>query len=345
MNIKISVIIPIRNEEAHIEKTLESIVNNNLIDEAIEILIIDGLSNDNTCAIVVSFISKHPDINLKLLINEDRTVPYAMNLGIKESKGDIIIRMDSHSIFPKNYINKIISSLKKYDADNVGGIILTKPHDNSLKSKAISIVSSHIFGVGNSYFRIGSNAKIKYVDTVPFGCYKREVFDIIGLYDTELTRNQDDELNARLLNTGGKIVLIPSIKIKYFARESFKKLFDMFYQYAYFKPLVNKKVKAPTSIRQFVPLFFVLFLFSFPLTLLNNSYENLFIIVICFYMLISFSLSLLVSRKHKDYGLLLYLIYGFFIIQFSYGYGYIKGILNFYILNKTNKIKTINLSR
>ncbi len=174
------------------------------------------------------------------------------------------------------------------------------------------------------------------VDTVPFGCYKKKTLEKIGLYDEELTRNQDDELNARLIENGGKIWLIPEIKIKYFPRSTFKSLFKMFFQYGYFKPLVNLKLIKPATLRQFVPPLFVLYLlFGLCLPFMNDMVKTFYITGLAVYFLVNFYVSAKVSKENKDpIKLWFYLIVSFSLIHIAYGYGYLKGIIDFVLLKK-----------
>jgi len=217
-----------------------------------------------------------------------------------------------------------------------------------LEARAIAYATSHPFGIGNAQYRISNEKEPYEVDTVPFGCYKKKVFEKIGLYDTDLTRNQDDELNARLIQNGGKIYLIPNLKIKYFARDKFSKMFKMFYQYGLFKPLVNLKLKQPATIRQFVPLLFVLFLiFGGILSFISLRFFYLYLLGLCVYLGINILVSLKIATEKKDLRLFPYLVYSFFLIHLSYGLGYLKGILDFVILKKHKKVdlSKANISR
>lgn len=241
----LSVICPIYNEEKYIAQCIESLLLQDYPQNDLEILFVDGMSTDKTRGIIASYTKKYPFI--KMLDNPKKIVPYAMNTGIKASKGEIIIRLDGHVEYPTNYFSALVKNLKELDADNVGALCETLPCGPSSKEQAIAEALSSSFGMGNSYFRIGCN-EVRQVDTVPFGCFKREVFDKVGLYDNELIRNQDDELNGRIIKNGGKIYLIPSIVTKYYARDKISKVRKMFYQYGLYKPLVNKKLGAPATI-------------------------------------------------------------------------------------------------
>jgi hypothetical protein len=180
--------------------------------------------------------------------------------------------------------------------------------------------------MGNSYFRIGCN-EVRQVDTVPFGCFKREVFDKVGLYDNELIRNQDDELNGRIIKNGGKIYLIPSIVTKYYARDKISKVRKMFYQYGFYKPLVNKKLGAPATIRQFFPLVFVLGLFfGAILSCLSLIIAVMYLSVVILYLLLACFFTFKSVKKTGRVGLFRYQPFIYLTVHVSYGWGYLVGI-------------------
>ena len=320
-------------------------LDNNYPKGLTEIFMIDGMSEDNTREIIKRYIKKYPFI--QLINNSKKIVPTALNIGIRKARGDIIIRIDAHNTYPSNYIEKLILWIRKTKADNVGGIWITKAGAETSIAKAIALALSHPFGVGNPYFRIGTKEP-KYVDTVPFGCYKREVFDKIGLFDEDLVRNQDDEFNLRLIKNGGKILLVPDIISHYYARDSIYKLWKMYFQYGYFKPLVAKKVGGVLTWRQIIPS---LFISSLILALLLSSFSKFFLWMFLFifglYTTVNFSISLIISIKKKDLRLLPFLIASFITLHFSYGFGYIKGIWDFIVFKKhlKKKIKDMPLTR
>ncbi|MGM7552405.1 glycosyltransferase family 2 protein [Myroides odoratimimus] len=318
---KISIICPIYNEEKYIADCIESIINQDIDKTNIELLLVDGMSNDNTRNIVLDYNSKYPWI--QLLDNPQKIVPTAMNIGINTAIGDIIVRIDAHAEFPTNYVSELVKQLKVLGADNVGAICETLPANESLEAKAIATALSSSFGMGNSYFRIGAS-KVMEVDTVPFGCFKKSTFDKVGLYDEELIRNQDDELNARIIKYGGKIYLIPNIIVKYFARDTIKKTRKMFYQYGLYKPLVNKKLGSPATIRQFFPMLFVLgLIFGAFFSFIHPIFMYIYTFVIGLYLIGAIYFSL---KDSKDKAELLLLPYVFLNIHLGYGWGYLVGI-------------------
>ncbi|MEG2820511.1 MAG: glycosyltransferase family 2 protein, partial [Muribaculaceae bacterium] len=274
--------------------------------------------------IVEEYSTKHPFIHL--LDNPHKTVPYAMNIGIEEAIGDIIIRLDAHAEYPDNYFSVLSHKLIELDATNVGAICETLPINDTATAIGIASALSCSFGMGNSYFRTGAT-ETKQVDTVPFGCFRKEIFKKVGFYDCELIRNQDDELNGRIIKNGGSIYLIPSIIVKYFARDKVSKVSKMFYQYGLYKPLVNKKLGSPATLRQFFPLLFVIGLLCGALfSLLSNYIFYLYIAIIGLYTLIGLYIGFKESIRCKKTSLILIMPIIFSAIHISYGVGYINGI-------------------
>ena len=259
-----------------------------------------------------------------MIDNPERIAPCAMNRGIKEAKGDVIIRLDAHVYYPKNYFSLLVEKLNELPgAENVGALCNTLPVNDSITAQSIAAVLSSSFGMGNSHFRVGADKEME-VDTVPFGCFHRSIFDKVGLYDEELVRNQDDELNARIIKSGGKIYLIPQLVCEYYARGTAKKVYKMFYQYGVFKPLVNKKLGSPATVRQFFPLFFVLGLLVGPVVCLFLPvlwWAYFAVIMLWFILATSFSL-----KDSKNLKRIITQNWIYFVVHFGYGWGYIVGI-------------------
>jgi len=316
---KVSIIDSRTNERKFIKRCLDSILKNNYEKSLLEILIFDGGSDDGTYEILKEYEKKYDFI--KVFHNKKKYQVYALNEGIRKAKGNIIIRCDAHSEYPENYISTLVKYHKLNIADNIGGVCEVLPENNTLEAKAISIAMNSKFGVGISYRTLGDLTKPVYVDTVPFGSWKKEAFEKYGLFDENFIRAQDFEHNIRIKLKGGKILLIPWLKIKYFARENLKKLSKMSYQYGYAKVLILKKFKFLGNKRQLVPLIFVLTLpISLPLYLLFYSF-----------------ISVWLSWKNNNFKLFPYILLSFFSMHFFYGVGYLKGIWDVFIKNKVKK--------
>lgn len=335
---KVSIIIPVRNEERYIGKCLQSVVDQDYPKGMIEILAVDGMSEDRTKEILKEYTEQYTFI--KILDNPKKVIPPALNIGIKKAKGEIIIRMDAHSIYKKDYISKCIKYLLDYKADNVGGIWITKPGANTIIASAIAFTLSSRFGVGNAYFRVGAKEP-KYVDTVPFGCYKRDIFEKIGLFDEELLWSEDDEFNSRIIRNGGKILLVPEIVSYYHARENLTKVAKQYFRYGYSKVKAVQKQGRIYNWRQLIPPAFVTSLtFVGLLSFLSSYFLWLFSLIVALYLSANFAFSFSIAFK-KGLKLLPFLPISFAVLHFSYGLGYLKGIWDFVALKKHKNKKKI----
>jgi GT2 family glycosyltransferase len=249
-------------------------------------------------------------LKISLIDNPKKFTPFALNIGIKEAKGEIIIRMDAHATYEKDYVSKCVRYLKEYNADCVGGILKTIPAENTLIAKAIALSLSHPFGAGTSRFRIGAKEP-KEVDTVFGGCYKKEVFEKIGLFNEKLLRSQDLEFNLRLKKAGGKILLFPDIVAYYYPQSNFKNFFLHNFQDGIWAILSFKLAKTPFKLRHYIPLIFVLIL---PISILP-------------YILLSLFFSAQIAFSEKDPRLFFVMPLVFAARHFGYGLGSIWGLV------------------
>ena len=293
----VSIIIPCRNEEKFIEKCLDSIIANGYPKDRLEILIGDGMSEDKTREIVRRYTQRYSFI--KLFDNPKKIAPAAQNIGVKNAKGEIIMIMDAHVIYARDYILKCVKCLKEHEADNVGGVIITSPAEDTPISKAIVFCLSHFFGAGNSYFRIGSK-RIREIESVPYGCYKREVFDKIGLYNENLARSYDMEFNLRLKKSGGKILLVPDIVCYYYPKSN---LYDFWKHNFEDGVWVTYPLKWGIKIfswRHLLPLFFVsAIIFSLVFSPFFWQARAVFNFIFGSYLLANLFFSLQISAKES----------------------------------------------
>lgn len=327
---QVSITIPCRNEEKYIAKCLQSIVDCSYNKDFLKVYVSDGMSDDETLEIIKQFSNQYPFI--QLIENVRKTTPFALNLGLKADNADVKIILGAHAEIKPDYIERCLDAFEFDPLIGCVGGIIENVYENTI-SGIIGKAMSSGFGVGNAHFRTG--VKDGFVDTVAFGAYKKEVFEKIGYFDEELIRNQDDEFNFRLLSHGFKIYLFRPIKSKYYVRASYSKLFKQYYQYGYWKVYVNKKHQTITTIRQIVPLLFVLFLFSGPIAYLLNTYLFLaYLTVLMCYFAMAFYSALKLSSNTSE---AIQIVRTFFILHFSYGMGYLRGIVDFFILRKIIK--------
>jgi GT2 family glycosyltransferase len=326
--------MPIRNEAAYIERSLISVLNQDYPPELMEILVGDGMSEDATRDIIdktvrereVAVAARQQQATgpflpaVKVLDNPGRIVPTAFNHGLSHARGAIIIRVDGHCEIQPDYVRRCVELLLQTGADNVGG--LQYAAGNNLVGKAISLATSSPFGVGGAKFHY--SAQPGWVDTVYLGAYRREVFERIGGFDEELVRNQDDEFNFRLTQSGGKIWLDPSLKTVYYSRASFGKLWRQYFQYGFYKVRVMQKRGGVASWRHLAPAGFVVALFlSIFLGWITGS-PKIGLVVTGPYAMANICASFWAARR--DWQILPLLPLSYLILHLSYGAGFLWGL-------------------
>lgn len=339
--VDISVIVPCRNEEKHIKKAIKRIINQKGAGQLFnyELLIVDGKSNDKTINIIGEEVKKNNKI--KLIINENRTTPFAFNLGIRTALGKYICILGAHAEIEKNYLLSCLETIESTDADNVGGPWKAKGY--GYVGEAIAIAFQNSFAIGGAK---GHSLHYEgYVDTVWGGFYKKEVFDNIGLFDEELIRNQDDEFNYRLVKSGGKIWQTPRIKYFYHCRNNIKSLFHQYLQYGCWKIRVIQKHKMPASIRHLIPgIFVTVLLVSVVLSFISSIGLKVFLGLILLYFSVAFLVSCLTCVKQRRIKFLPIMPIVFATFHFGYGIGFLKGFMNFIVLRKHKKEEIVDVS-
>lgn len=329
---KITVIIPVYNEEKYLPKVFDSLRKQDYPQELTEIIVVDGCSTDGSANLLKKFQQEFR--KLIVLENPKKIVPVSMNLAIRQATGEYLIRWDSHTLYENDYLSKCVSFLEgKPEVENVGGPM--RLVTTNKVQEAIKMATTSIFGIGNSSFHFEDYQG--FADTVYLGAYRRKIFEKIGLFDEELVRNQDDELNYRLVKSGGKIFISPEIKSYYYPRDSLKKLWKQYYEYGYWKVRVIQKHRIPASIRHLVPGTFVLSLIcGILLTPLNGLGLIILVPVLTPYLSALIYFSLKSCRKNKNKNIFLLMLV-FVILHLSYGFGFLKGLIDFWGKRKAIK--------
>lgn len=254
----VTVIMPVRNEEQYIADSLEAVLLQDYPHEMMEVLIADGMSDDNTRELIRKISNNH-QISVRILDNTKQIVSAGMNLAIGKAKGDITLRVDGHAIIQTDYLSQCVEYLIHNDVDCAGG-----PLDSVGKGyvgEAVAFVMSSKFGVGGTVFRTASNRNRPIrAETVPFGAYRKDVFERVGLFNEEMVRHQDYELCYRLRKNGGKIMLLPKVRAKYFVRSTVKTFVRQYWQYGIWKGRFIRKYPDSLKLRHMIPPVFVIIL-------------------------------------------------------------------------------------
>ena len=321
----VSVIIPCRNEEKYIANCLDSVLLQDFPKEDLEILVVDGASIDGTGKILQEYSKRYPFV--KVLYNEKKFTSISMNLALKKSKGEIIIRLDSHAKYSSDYISKCVRHLKESGADNVGGVLKSLPVKNTLVAKAIALsLSSPVWHVG-AHFRQDVKS-VREVDTVFCGCYKKTTLQKIGYYNEHLVRSQDIELNLRLQKMGGKIMLFPDIVSYYYPKGTFKEFIFHEFRDGIWAVYPLKFTKTFFRIRHYLPLLLVMIMVLLSVASLFSKpfFYVLFLFTFFYVLAVSFK-SLEIALKENKIVLIPFLLAAFAIRHFVYGAGSLMGLI------------------
>jgi len=338
-NPQISIIIPCRNEEDLILKCLKSVMKFELPSTFYsEILVIDGLSTDRTCQIVKEL--KEKDFRIKLIENPGKYQSYALNIAIKIAKGDWILRLDAHSIYPKEYLKLCYETAIRTGADNVGGLLISQQNGKNYQASLVQALTTHKFGVGNSGFRIGMSAGV--VDSVPYGFYRKDVFSKIGDLDERLVRAQDYEFNRRLIKSGGLVYLNPEIQINYYNQKTFIKfLYKQIKLDAPYNAYMWYLAPYTFAYRHAITGVFVIGIIGgFFLSPFFSFVKYTFFSIIALYLILAFISAIQQAKRYKKLLHIITLPISFFLYHFLHGLGVLSGIFRLVTrLSPVQKIK------
>lgn len=321
----VTVIMPVRNEADFIARSLGTVLKQDYPHDKLEVIIADGNSTDNTVQIIEAIRQENP-IPIILIQNPKQIVPSGFNLALQSAQGEIIVRVDGHCEIAPDYVSQCVRKLQENPVAGVGGPIETISQNQI--GTAIALAMSSQFGVGASAFRTIKNKSLL-VDTIAFPAYWRRIMDAVGYLDEEMVRNQDDEYNYRLRALGHKLLLSPDIKSRYYSRTSLSKLWKQYYQYGFYKVRVLQKHPRQMSLRQFIPPAFVLTVLLGALVApFLWQVRLLWLALLSLYVLANLTASSIVAYRTK--GLYLLLLPPIFaILHFSYGAGFLHGLLKF----------------
>lgn len=326
MNDKLTIIVPCRNEVEYIDAFMTSILSQEIPEQVneLEVLIVDGMSNDGTTEKIREFVRK--DSRVTLIENPCKTTSKALNLALMKATGDFIVRMDVHTEYAPDYIKMCLKELLRTGADNVGGAARVKAV--GYVQVAIGLAYKSRFGTGGAKFH--NEHHQGFVDTVPYGCWYKHTLARMGYFDEELIRNQDDELNLRIIRNGGKVFQSNSIRSWYYPRSSILSLFSQYRQYGYWKVRIMQKHKTPAAGRHLVPAIFTLaLLISAFLSIVDNAFAPVLIGLGALYLGSSLIASILICNVLSKIKYLPIMPIIFAAYHFGYALGFLIGLADF----------------
>jgi glycosyltransferase involved in cell wall biosynthesis len=338
-NALVTVIIPCRNEAGCIEACLRSVLKQEPPPGGFEIIVADGLSDDGTRELLARLCAEEPSI--RMVDNPQRITPAGLNVAIRAARGSVIVRMDAHTEYAPDYIRCCLEVLTRTGADNVGGPARTKTASRVQEVIAAAYHSPLVVGGA----RFHDAAFEGPVDTVTYGCWRREAFEKFGFFDEELVRNQDDEHNLRITRAGGHIYQSPSIRSWYQPRSSLIALFRQYSQYGYWKVRVIRKHRIPASLRHLVPGAFVgTVLLLMPLAIFMPWARWILVALLAAYGLANLAASLDAARRGGVRCLPLLPVV-VICYQIGYGWGFLRGLMDFVLFRRAPVQSATRLTR
>ncbi len=318
-----TVVMPVRNEGSCLRRSLAAVLSQDYPAKLLEVIVADGMSDDDTRTIVQGMMASHP--HLRMIDNPSGIVPTGLNLAIRAARGNVIVRVDGHTIVAPDYLTECLAALRGSAADNVGGPM--RATGEGWFGKAVAAATSSPFGVGGARFHYSEREE--WVDTVYLGAWSRETLERIGLFDEEMVRDQDDELNYRLLDRGGRILLSPRIRSFYTVRGTPRSLWRQYFQYGFWKVRVMQKHPRQVRLRQLAPPAFVgALVLSAAVAWRALDAVPVWGAVPLAYVAASVAASLSAARKAGWAVLpLLPLVYA--ILHVAYGLGFLAGLVRF----------------
>jgi glycosyltransferase involved in cell wall biosynthesis len=299
----VSVIVPCYNEQNTILLLLEAIYAQTYPRPQMEVVIADGLSKDQTRWQIADFQARHPDLTMQIVDNPNRTIPSGLNRAIQAAQGEMIVRLDAHSVPQPDYVARCVTALEQGFGDSVGGVWEIRPRGSGWQACAIALAAAHPFGVGDAHYRYTTTAQV--VDTVPFGAFHRSLVERIGYFDEHLLTNEDYEFNVRLRKAGGKIWLDPAIRSIYFARANLVELARQYWRYGYWKARMLRQYPGTVRWRQALPPLFVLsLLVLFLLSIWWPAARWLFVIESAGYAIVLSLAGVQLGAKQRDWKLI-----------------------------------------
>lgn len=329
----VSIIVPCYNEEATIRHLLDAVLTQTYPHGQMELIVSDGMSTDGTRDVIAAFQKEHADLAVRVVTNSARTIPSGLNQAIRESRGEIIVRLDAHSMPIPEYVERCVTAHQSGKGENIGGVWEIRPGAETWMAESISYAAAHPLGVGDAMYRLNANAGA--VDTVPFGSFRRSLVEKIGMFDETLLANEDYEFNTRVRESGGVVWLDPSIRSVYFSRSTLGKLAAQYWRYGYWKFQMLRRYPHTLRWRQALPPAFVSGLITLIVLSLWTVFARYFLVVqlLIYFFILGLAGLRLAFNKRKGF-LLWGLPLAISAMHVSWGSGFLwSGILSLFKKN------------
>lgn len=323
---QVSIIIPCYNEQKTIPLLLQAVHDQTYPRASIQVVIADGRSTDQTREVVAQFQQEHPELAISLVDNPKRSIPSGLNAALAAASGEIIVRLDAHSVPARDYVERCVNGLKNNLGDNVGGVWDITPGSGSFTARAIAAAAAHPLGVGDARYRYSDQPGL--VDTVPFGSFYIETLNRVGRYDETLLTNEDYELNTRIRMQGGKVYFDPTIRSVYFARSTYSGLAKQYYRYGYWKLRMLKRYPGTLRWRQALPPVFTASIVILAIAALFLPLARwLLLIELGIYFLALMTGSIRVARQKRDLRFIIGVPSAIAVMHFCWGAGFLWSLI------------------
>jgi succinoglycan biosynthesis protein ExoA len=326
----VTVVMPVYNEESFIKRSLGAVLAQDYPHRLLEIIIAEGISDDGTSMLLEEMLKSHPHVSVKILTNHGRSTSKGLNRAISEARGEVIVRVDGHSVIAQDYVRQCVLALRRSGAQNVGGRM--KPVGECWFSRAVALATTSPFGIGASRFHYSNQEE--FTNTVYLGAWPRRVFERVGMFSEDLEASEDYEFNHRLLEQGGRILLSPVIKSMYFPRATLSSLFRQYLRYGLYRVRVIQKHPRSMRLHHFLPPALTGASLSLPLlTPFSLATTWLLLSILGSYLVASLLATLLLIRREPLHlAPLIPLVFA--TIHLAYGLGFIVGILRFFLYRR-----------
>lgn len=322
----VSIIVPCYNEQSTIHLLLNAIYRQTFPKQDMEVVIADGLSIDNTRQEIQSFQQAHPDLTVRIVDNPQRIIPAGLNQALAAAQGDIIVRLDAHSMPYEDYVQRCVEAIQTKKGDNVGGQWEIQAGGKGWQARSIAAAAAHPLGVGDARYRLGGQAQE--VDTIPFGAFHKSLVERVGNFDESLLTNEDYEFNTRVRRSGGRVWFDPAIRSKYIARSKLSDLARQYWRYGYWKLRMLRRYPGTFRWRQLAGFFVI----SFPLLAILGIWFGLarwlLGLEVVIYVLALLLAGVQLALKKRDVALLSGVPLAIATMHFSWGTAFIWSMIS-----------------